>query len=175
MERGGVRAVPVPEGGLAERMLPNVHYADAYAALLPPNVGARALAGAVLASSPRWVALLMAFRNAVVRPLGLVATPTALERAAAIMNRTGERIGIFPVLAETPDEVLLGLDDRHLDFRVSVRILDRGDERLGVVATLVQFHGILGRAYFAPVRPAHRLIVPTMLRLGVRRLATAGA
>jgi hypothetical protein len=170
MERGGVRDVPVPEGGLAEHMFPNVDYADAYAALLPPNVGARALACAVVGSSPRWVARLMALRNAVVRPFGLVATSSALEHAASLMNRTGERIGIFPVLAEAPDEVFLGLDDRHLDFRVSVRVLDQGDEHIGVIATLVRFHGALGRIYFAPVRPAHRLIVPTMLRRGAQAL-----
>jgi hypothetical protein len=108
----------------------------------------------------------MGLRNALVAPLGLVATRSALARA-------GDRIGIFPVLAETLDEVLLGLDDRHLDFRVCVRVLDDGGERLGLVATLVRFHGALGRAYFLPVRPAHRLIVPAMLRRGVR-LLTAG-
>jgi hypothetical protein len=42
-----------------------------------------------------------------------------------------------------------------------------------VVATLVRFHGVLGRAYFVPVRPAHRLIVPAMLRDGARRIAAA--
>ncbi len=169
----GIRAVPIPEGGLAGSKFHGVDYADAYALALPPNVSARTFAEAVLASAPRWVAKLMALRNAIVRPLGLIATRPAFEQAATAANGTGERIGIFPVLGAAADEVLLGLDDRHLDFRVSVRVLDGEGERLGVVATLVRFHGVLGRAYFVPVRPLHRLIVPAMLRNGGRRLATA--
>lgn len=169
MQRAAVRSVPVPEGGLAASTFPGVDYADAYAVGLPPGVSARSFAQAVFASSPRWVTMLMALRNAVVRPLGLIATRSALEHAAAA-NGSGERIGIFPVLAVAEDEVLLGLDDRHLDFRISVRTLDDGGERLGVVTTLVRFHGVLGRAYFVPVRPAHRLIVPAMLRGAERRL-----
>ena len=165
--------MPVPEGGLAASTFHGIDYADAYAVVLPPNVSARAFAEAVFFSSPRWVARLMALRNTIVRPLGLVATPSAFAHAAAAANGTGERIGIFPVLAAASDEVLLGLDDRHLDFRVSVRVLDDGLKRLGVVTTLVRFHGVLGRTYFVPVRPVHRLIVPAMLRNGARRLAAA--
>ncbi len=165
-----VRTVPVPEDGLAAGTFRGVDYADAYAVDLPPDVSARAFAEAVFASSPRWVAGLMALRNIIVRPLGLVATRSALEDAAA-RNGSGARIGIFPVLAEAADEVVLGLDDRHLDFRLSVRVLDNGYERLGVVTTLVQFHGALGRAYFVAARPAHRLIVPTMLRAAAQHLA----
>lgn len=167
----GIRAVPIPEGGLAGSKFQSVDYADAYALVLPPRVSVRTFAEAVFASSPRWVAKLMVLRNAIVRPLGLIATRSAFEHAAAVANGTGERIGIFPVLANATDEVLLGLDDRHLDFRVSVRVLNDGRERLGVVTTLVRFHGALGRAYFTPVRPLHRLIVPAMLRHGARRLA----
>lgn len=173
MKRAGVHAVPVPEGGLTASAFQHVDYADAYAVVLPASVSARTFADAVFGSSPRWVARLMALRNAIVRPLGLIATRSALAHARAVANGTGERMGIFPVLADAPDEVLLGLDDRHLDFRISVRVLDDGRERFGVVTTLVRFHGVLGRAYFVPVRPAHRLIVPTMLRNGARRLAAA--
>lgn len=171
MQRATIRAVPVPQGGLATSTFQGVDYSDAYAVVLPPSVSARGFAVAVFASSPRWVSKLMALRNSIVRPLGLVATPSALAQAAAAANRTGQRIGIFPVLAEAPDEVLLGLDDRHLDFRISVRALDDGRTRLGIVTTLVRFHGVLGRAYFVPVRPAHRLIVPAMLRRGARLLS----
>ena len=167
-----VLAVPVPEGGLA-CTFQGVDYADAFAVAIPANTSARLFADAVFASAPGWVAALIALRNALVRPLGLVASSSAFRRAAARANGTGERIGIFPVLATAPNEVLLGLDDRHLDFRVSVRTLEHGPERFGVVITLVRFHGALGRAYFLPVRPAHRLIVPAMLRRGVRMLGAA--
>lgn len=166
----GVRAAPVPGGGLAAAGFPGVDYSDAYTVVLPLHVSARSFAEAVFASAPWWVGGLMALRNAIVRPLGLIATRSRLEHAARTTNGTGARIGMFPVLAEAMDEVVLGLDDRHLDFRISVRVLDDGGERFGVVTTLVRFHGVLGRAYFALVRPAHRLIVPAMLGGALREV-----
>lgn len=166
-----VRAVPVRRPDLDAGHLPGEHFADAYAVAVPAGTTARALAAAVFASPPRWAATLMAIRNLVVAPLGLVATPARVARAAAAANGTGERLGMFPVLADAPGELVLGLDDRHLDFRVSVavRVADDGPE--GVVTTRVRFHGALGRAYFVPVRPVHRLLVPALLRRAARWLA----
>jgi len=174
MGRLRVRCVSVPEGGLAAGSFPSIDYADAYAVAIPPSVQARELAEALFTTVPPWLSALMRLRNALVAPLGLVATRSALERVATAASGTGERIGIFPVLAEAQDEVLLGLDDRHLDFRVSVRVLEDASGRLGIFATLVRFHGALGRVYFVPVKPAHQLIVPAMLRRGVGLLEARG-
>ncbi len=165
-------SVPVPAGGLAADALPRVDYSDAYAVEVPPATSARALAEAVFASAPPWVAALMAIRHAVVAPLGLVATRRSIEHAARRANRTGERLGVFPVLAEAPEELLLGLDDRHLDFRVSVRILEDAGRRRGVVSTLVRIHNALGRAYFGVVKPFHRIVVPAMMRRAGRSAGT---
>jgi hypothetical protein len=166
-----VRTAPVPADGLEAARLPVVDFADAYAVALPPGVTARLFAEAVFSSAPPWVAALMAIRHALVAPLGLVASRAALYRAAVAANGTGARVGVFPLLAETSGELVLGLDDRHLDFRVSVRVVPGAGATTGVVATRVRFHGALGRAYFVPVRPAHRVVVPAMLRRAARRLA----
>ena len=56
---------------------------------------------------------------------------------------------------------MLGEDDKHLDFRVCLRVLGDGQATL---ATLVRFHNVWGRAYFACVRPFHGLVVKGMLR-----------
>lgn len=66
-------------------------FADAYAIDVPPTTSARRLADAVFPSAPPWVAALMAVRNAVVAPLGLVATRRSLERAARAANH-GRRV-----------------------------------------------------------------------------------
>ncbi len=169
MPRPGVISVPVPTGGLAANALPRVDYLDAYAVEVPPAIGARAFAEGVFASAPPWVAALMAIRHAVVAPLGLVATRRSIGRAARLANRTGDRLGVFPVLAEAPEEILLGLDDKHLDFRVSVRIVEDSGRRRGVVSTFVRLHNALGRAYFGVVKPFHRIVVPAMMRRAWRR------
>jgi hypothetical protein len=77
----------------------------------------------------------------------------------------GARVGPMRVLARTEHEILLGEDDKHLDFRVSFALGDR----TVTVATAVRFHGWTGRAYFAPVRPLHARIVRAMLARAVFR------
>jgi hypothetical protein len=84
------------------------------------------------------------------------------------------RVGVFRVYERTDDEVLLGEDDRHLDFRVSMLLQREGLEAPRVVvATVVRYNGRLGRLYFAVVRPFHRRIVPAMLRRTLGRAAQA--
>jgi hypothetical protein len=76
----------------------------------------------------------------------------------------GVRDGLFPVLHRSADRVVLGLDDRHLDFRVLVDV-----EPGRVRCTTGVRRRPLGRAYFAVVGPFHRSVVPAMLERAARR------
>ena len=76
-----------------------------------------------------------------------------------------DRLGIFTLLANTPNEVLAADKDKHLDVYVS---LSRSDVQADgtreiVVATVVHTHNRLGRLYMLPVAPVHRYIAPLML------------
>jgi Protein of unknown function (DUF2867) len=96
---------------------------------------------------PRWIRALMAMRNCLVAPLGL---KTGRDK----VTTASRRIGIFPVITETPERMVLGLDDRHLDFRVAIEVIPLGGARRQVTATtLVCTHTRLGRAYLAIVLP----------------------
>ena len=150
-----MRAVAVPPSAMAQRTLARVDYADAYAVALPPGAprDPEQVAEAVFHRPPAWVLAAMGLRNAIVAPLGLKAPRSA---------RRG-----FPMLDRDDHEVLLGLDDRHLDFRVSVHV----EGATAVVATRVQIHGALGRAYFAPVRLVHPVAVRAMLTRAAHRLS----
>jgi hypothetical protein len=99
---------------------------------------------------PGWVRPLMGIRNALVRPFGL---------------KTGTEAGaVFPVCLEADDEIVLGTDDRHLNFRIG---LIRQDGRL-YMSTWVRPHNVWGRAYLRLVLPFHILIS----RGAVARMAT---
>jgi len=76
-----------------------------------------------------------------------------------------ERIYIFRVYKIARDEAILGEDDKHLDFRISVQ------RRSGdiVVTKVVHCHNLLGRLYLALITPFHRLVVKSMLRRAARR------
>lgn len=111
----------------------------------------------VFSAAPAWVRRLMALRDRLVGPLGL--------------RTAGGHRGGFPELAASGDEVLTGLDDRHLSFRVSTRL--SGGEV--AVTTLVQVHNGLGRLYWSVVRWFHPVVVRSLLRRVPAPLAQAGA
>ncbi|MFE7777866.1 DUF2867 domain-containing protein [Streptomyces sp. NPDC057445] len=75
----------------------------------------------------------------------------------------------FAVQAADGDELLLGEDASHLDFRASLLV----GERDVTLTTVVRTHNRLGRLYFAPVRYIHPFMVRWMLRRTYRALALA--
>lgn len=100
---------------------------------------------------PGWAAALLSLRNTLVRPFGL---------------KTGEPDKpIFPTCLETEDELILGTDDKHLNFRIGL-IRDQG--RI-YMSTWVHPHNLWGRAYLRLVMPFHILIS----RGAVARMATS--
>jgi hypothetical protein len=138
--------------------LAGAQFADRYV-LITEGLSLTALGAAerALGRTPRWVGWLIALRNLAVRPFRL---KTGLEPAVLPFGR----IGIFPLLSQFPGKVVLGLDDRHLDFRVLVEVRDLGMGRQEVAAsTIVKTHNWLGRTYLAIVMPFHRIVVPAML------------
>ncbi|MET9296605.1 DUF2867 domain-containing protein [Streptomyces sp. NPDC003077] len=74
---------------------------------------------------------------------------------------------VLPVLARTDDEVLLGKDARHLDYRASLHV-DEG--KRVTFSTVVKTHSAWGRAYFAVVRRVHPVAARAVLRRTHRKL-----
>jgi hypothetical protein len=147
------RASAVPAGGLLDGALARVDFADAHAVRVRPGhpLDPQAWADAVFRDPPAWVVGAMGLRQAVV---GLV----GIERGDS---------SAFATLARTDDEVLLGTDAGHLDFRASVR---REPDRV-VVSTVVRLRNLRGRAYFAVVQRVHPFVVRAMLGRAAERLS----
>src|SRR5215467_5572368 len=93
----------------------------------------------------------------------------AFERQAAwIRALTWVR---HTVLAKSAGEMVMGGDDRHLDFRVAVLVrMDAQGGRELVVVTVVHCHNRLGRTYLAVIAPFHRTILRANLERTVRML-----
>ncbi|MEV8591878.1 DUF2867 domain-containing protein [Streptomyces sp. NPDC052012] len=77
----------------------------------------------------------------------------------------------IPVVGRAQDELLLGEDAGHLDFRASL-LLDPVAGRV-TLSSVVRIHNLRGRLYWAIVRHAHPLMARLMLRRTHRRLALA--
>ncbi|SFP70969.1 DUF2867 domain-containing protein [Hymenobacter arizonensis] len=157
---------------LIRQALPQVDFLDAYCLDLPPGsqLTASEAAQACLQQAPAWVLWLMRLRNALVKKLSLA---TTLPPGMQLLHRPlepGDFVGPFRTFAASPTEVLLGLNDRHLDFRVSVLVAQEPDATRVFMSTAVQYHNLAGRLYFAVVRPFHAAVVPAMLRAGRARL-----
>lgn len=124
---------------------------------------------AFFTSGPKWGKKMFAFRNRVVRLFGLKTggETDPVKEADRFTCEVGERVGLFKVFNKTGNEIILGEDDKHLDFRVSL-LFDKNkggqDENSLTISTTVKFHNWLGVLYFLPVRPFHKLIVPAMLK-----------
>jgi hypothetical protein len=139
-------------------LLTGAQFIDAYSIVVDDlALDARHAAEKMLGRSPRWILTLMALRDLFVAPFGLKTAQTARRSST-------NRIGMFPVLSETPRRIVAGLNDRHLDFRVVVDVADSGGGRHVTATTLVLTHNLLGRVYLAIILPFHRQIVRSMLR-----------
>jgi Protein of unknown function (DUF2867) len=160
----GVREVPPPaESGLASWF--DAELADAFAVPIDPADVAKGidnLARSALVDPAPWIRLLLGLRDALVA--GFRVKTTQEVRRAAIADNA-ERIDFFRILARSDRELILGEDDRHLDFRLSLLLRARpdgsGDEL--VATTVVRCHNALGHVYLALIARFHRLVVVSNL------------
>ena len=142
----------------AGALLPGAQFADAWRiAIDNGGFDARHAAERMVGRQPSWARALLVLRNTLVAPFGL-------KRSGAREPAPGGMIGIFPVVSETPERVVAGFNDRHLDFRVVVDVANAGARQIVTATTLVLTHNRLGRTYLAIILPFHRLILRAMMR-----------
>ncbi len=134
------------------------------------NITSKIIGKAFFVSAPSWVDKLFALRNKIVGLWGLK-TSGQTENRQELLNKfqcePNERLGLFKVFDRTENEVILGEDDKHLNFRVSLFIDQKNENRTNkklIISTIVTFNNWFGRLYFLPVWPFHKLIVPIMLK-----------
>lgn len=157
-------AIALPDDVRVAARYPGAFFADAFAVPLPPGGSAdvRELAERAVGEPSPWVDRLMALRDALVTPFGLKTVKALRSRRDA---DAPPRIGLFRIYEQHADELVLGEDDRHLDFRLSVRC-HAGQL---VAVTVVHCHNLLGRSYIRLVAPFHRAIMRSSLERAVGR------
>ena len=127
---------PIVDSGA---VLAGAQFVDAYSiAIDGAALDARHAAEKMLAHAPRWVEVLLALRNFLVAPLGLKTSAPDEPGARDI-------IGVFPVVRQTPDRLVAGFNDKHLDFRLVVDVASVGHTQRITATTLVLTHNQLGR------------------------------
>jgi hypothetical protein len=143
-------------------LLSGAQFIDAFRLDLEGHaIDARNAAERMLGHPPAWIEALLTLRGVLVAPFGL-------KTSGKGESPPRETIGRFPILSQTPERLVAGFDDKHLDFRAVIDVVASGpDTDAGqqvTATTLVRTHNLFGRIYLAIILPFHRLIVPAMLR-----------
>jgi len=159
-----VARVDLPQRSVLKPLYAKAGFADAFAIDLPSNAtgDAERLATHMLMGQARWVGWLVALRDTLVAGFGLKTSSDLRDDVAT------DRIDFFRVYDRRRHEIILGEDDRHLDFRLSVLVEESALCRRLVATTVVTFNHLGGRAYIAGIAPFHRLIVKSSLRRAER-------
>lgn len=129
-----------------------------------------------LSSGPDWANSLMVVRDSIVGAFGLKTGAQMIkeqDKEKTLNFVPGERVGLFKVFEKTENELIMGEDDAHLDFRVSIFVDEHtGDTRKSLLSltTTVIFKNWFGRLYFFPVQFFHRLIVKATLKKMLRKI-----
>jgi hypothetical protein len=152
------RAVPLPSDSVLAPLYVGADLVDAFAIDLPLGASddLEVLARALFERQAWWIRALTWVRDGVMVMVGIKSS-RAIGAAAATR---GPVIGYFPLLSKSAGELVVGEDDRHLDFQVAIllRTGTAGGREL-VVVTVVLCHNRLGRTYLAAIAPFHRTIL----------------
>lgn len=97
---------------------------------------------------PAWIDWLLKLRNTIVKPLGL---DTQSRFSDSICERS-------------PNEIIWGMPDKHLDFHVSMWCGEHRDGKQELrITTVVKYNNRFGRLYFFVIRLFHGIIIKSIL------------
>lgn len=164
-----VRETTIPVDTLIADHAKDAYFADAWSVIAAePELTALGQFIKAVRATPRWVETCMKLRNMAVQLVGLKNLGGLAELApdkSESNYQVGDRLGIFTLLKITPNEVLVGDDDKHLQAILSVSCDKQAEgQTLVTVTTVVHVHNLLGKIYMLPVTPMHKLIAPAVAK-----------
>lgn len=140
----------IPEKSTITNGFGSIDYYDSYQIQKPSPKSAEEIARELM-KGPEWANVLFYIRNRVMGIFGL-----KTER-----NNT-ETNTFFTTIENKEDEIVMGEDDKHLNFRASI-IKDESEGTI-ILTTVVHFNNVWGRVYFLPVKPFHKIIMKSLLK-----------
>lgn len=168
-----IKKSSLPKDSLLHKNNLNYDYIDSFQGFIIDKnneVTILSILKAFFSSSPKWIETLFTIRNKIVGCFGLKTSEKAKNKQDIIANLKGvpnEQIGLFKIFESTPNEIIMGENDKHLNFRVSLFLkssLSNPTKKYITTTTTVVYNNWLGKLYFLPVKPFHKIIVPAILR-----------
>ncbi len=123
-----VRPVKLPRNSALHEIMQPGDFIDCYYNdAVPGGISVSEATMLALAQMPKWVEALMKVRNFAVSFYGLKTGADMPSLAQGKKNLVvGDHIGVFRVQSVTEDEILIGEDDKHLNFLISVLRHEQG-------------------------------------------------
>jgi hypothetical protein len=157
----------IPQASTIAKQLSGAYYFDCYSFHTEqPDRKALKIWLDHAAKMPKWVNLLMAWRNKIVSLMGLknIGHLGDFDNKKPLNEyKVGDRVGIFTLLFLHDNEIILGDSDKHLDVKVSV-FKKSSESELISMSTVVHVHNFSGKLYMLFVKPMHKLIVPSSIK-----------
>jgi len=151
----------IPKNSLLENIEMTFDYVDTFNIQLERNdVQSWEPIVAFFQCSPKWANILFRIRNKVVKLFGLKADLANLGEMNPPFQK-GDKFGLFNLYEINESEGILGEDDFHLDFRMSLQI---DENEVLHLTTAIKFNNVLGKMYLAIIKPFHKLIVKSFLK-----------
>ena len=160
--------VNLPEKSILSNM--QFDYFDCYQGRITntENITVVDVCKSFFSTAPNWVEQLFFLRNKIVSVFGLK-VPNSIKNKKTVLEEfkgnEGEQLGLFKVQERRENEIILGENDKHLNFKVSILLEKlKANNKSITISTVVVFNNWFGKLYFFPVKPFHKLIVPIMLK-----------
>jgi len=151
----------IPESSMLETSNIKFDYIDTFNIQLErSDVKPWELIVAFFACSPHWLNSILRLRNKIINVLGLKADIIDLHEMHPPFSK-GAQCGLFKLYDIDELESVMGEDNFHLDFRLSLQI-DK-EKRLHIT-TAIKFNNVFGKIYLALIKPFHKFIVRWMIK-----------
>jgi len=152
------KAAGLPEGTLITKGLDKVDYVDVYAVETKAGRSIEEIADRIFAL-PAWIKLALRLRHY------LIAKPFGLKTGRFdTSGANDEKTRTVPIIDKNENEIVMGSDDKHLYFRLSVLKQEAGERADVYLSTVVKFNNMWGRVYFAFIKLGHKLVVRSVLK-----------
>jgi hypothetical protein len=148
-----------PTSALDHRLVELAYFRDSYLAPLGhPQAGIVDIFIDIFAHHPKWMKMLLLVRNSIASLFGLT-TPKASEIIHFEIKdsyQVGDKMGVWPIFTLSDTEIIVGRDNKHLDFRLSVLKISEGEFTGVVVSTVCTVNNTFGKIYLFFIVPFHK-------------------
>ena len=115
---------------------------------------------------PKWLVILLNLRNVIARIFGLKTGKIGniYKNSEKLIFKQDQMIGDIFIFFKDKNLLIAELKDKHLDFRFSIFIWQKGGITKVSLSTIVKINNIFGLIYIFLIKPFHRLIIPNFLK-----------